>query len=277
MLRFLKHEIKNNWKSFLFTYGLIVAAFFILMIFILCVKNADEPSVFVAILYSNIVIIIAGSMVVSLVLFIINIIRSMYNSIFTDEGYLTLSFPESPDALLISKILSNIIWALLYLLSVGIGISFLFLVSGNIAGDLFEGILGLISYVDGALLTIPFTILESCVGLILSFVILMFSFTLINIGIVRKAKVFLGIIVYFVIMYALATLQMLTGFLSFGLAIDINGDLIFAYGSPLTETFYQNGAMTYVFDITTFIINIGLIIGLYILTRYLFKKHLELE
>ena len=72
---------------------------------------------------SGTVIVFSIVIVVGAVFFVINLIRSFYNSIFSDEGYLTLSFPKTTDSLLISKIIANFVWVISFVISFIIGLT----------------------------------------------------------------------------------------------------------------------------------------------------------
>ena len=82
MRQYLKYEFKNNWKNFLLSYILIIAAFIILSIFILSIKHITQVNRVVTIIYSSIGVMLNGAMLASIVLFIINFVKSIYNSIF---------------------------------------------------------------------------------------------------------------------------------------------------------------------------------------------------
>lgn len=281
MRQFLKYEFKNNWKSFLLSYLLIIGSFLILSIFIMFVKDVVNTTPFMSILYSNLVILTVGAMIASVVLFIINIVKSMYNSIFTDEGYLTLSFPKSTDSLIISKFIANVVWELLYGVAVGIGIVFLyvslFVAFGQPVNDLFVELQLLFANLDLSFGIVVFSIINLIVEAILGFILLFLAFCVVNTGIAKKGKVIIGILLYSGFSYALSLIDSIASTISFGFAVDGSGGLVFAYGAIYSESFLNSNAIMYVFDFTSFLINVGLIIGLYIACRKILRNHLELE
>lgn len=281
MRQFLKYEFKNNWKSFLLSYLLIIGSFLILSIFIMFVKDIVNTTPFMTILYSNLVILTIGAMIASVVLFIINIVKSMYNSIFTDEGYLTLSFPKSTDSLIISKFIANVVWELLYGVAVGIGIVFLyvslFVAFGQPVNDLFVELQLLFANLDFSLGIVVFSIINLIVEVILGFILLFLAFCVVNTGIAKKGKVIIGILLYSGFSYALSLISSIASTISFGFAIDASGQLVFAYGAIYSDAFLKSNAIMYVFDFTAFFINVGLIVGLYIACRKILRNHLELE
>ena len=281
MRQFLKYEFKNNWKSFLLSYLLIIGSFLILSIFIMFVKDIVDTTPFMTILYSNLVILTIGAMIASVVLFIINIVKSMYNSIFTDEGYLTLSFPKSTDSLIISKFIANVVWEILYGVAVGIGVVFLyislFVAFGQPVNDLFVELQLLFANLDLSFGIAIFAIINLIIEVILGFILLFLAFCVVNTGIAKKGKVIIGILLYSGFSYALSLIDSIASTISFGFAVDGSGGLVFAYGAIYSESFLNSNAIMYVFDFTSFLINVGLIIGLYIACRKILRNHLELE
>jgi len=164
MRQFLKYEFKNNWKSFLFSYALIIGSFLLLSIFIISVKEVLNATRLMVILYSNFILLTVGAMIASIVLFVINIVKSMYNSIFTDEGYLTLSFPKSTDSLIISKFISYLVWGLLYCIAIGIGVGFmyisLYVLFGQPVNELFDTIKSIFLNIDIPFVSVVFAIIN---------------------------------------------------------------------------------------------------------------------
>jgi len=282
MRQFLKYEFKNNWKSFLFSYALIIGSFLLLSIFIISVKEVLNATRLMVILYSNFILLTVGAMIASIVLFVINIVKSMYNSIFTDEGYLTLSFPKSTDSLIISKFISYLVWGLLYCIAIGIGVGFmyisLYVLFGQPVNELFDTIKSIFLNIDIPFVSVVFAIINGIVDAILGFVLLFLAFCIVNTGIARKGKVVIGILLYTAFTTAISFITSIADYFSFGFVVNGEGSLVFAYGSTFSNTFLQSGAIgDYSFNITMFIINAGLIVGLYLLCRYILKNHLELE
>lgn len=276
MLTFLKYEFKQNWKDFLLSYILIIASFAFLSIFILCIRNINNPSPFIIIVFNNLLFLVVATMIASSVLFVINVIKGCYTKIFTDEGYLTLSFPKSTHALILSKVIANVIWAVFFFIAVMIGSTFVFFSVGNSVNELFDDIKTLITDIMNDFYMIPFAIINSLLGLILNLIILLLSFSLINVGKIKKAKIFIGILFYIAINSLVSSILSLTNLFGFGFAETIDGNLVFAYGSIFSPVFNMcpNG---YLFNFTTILLMIGFIIGGYFLTYNLISKKLELE
>lgn len=277
MRQFLKYELKNNWKSFLFTYLVIIGAFILLSIFILIEKSNIESSEFGIILFMNLMFLVGGAMIMGAILFFINLVKSFYNSIYSDEGYLTLSFPKTTHSLLLSKIIINFLWVIGLFVSVIIGIIIVGIVGSGSVNSLFDALYDIINYAENSLYLLPFNILSGLIAIALSFVLMLLSFTLINMGGIKKAKLVLGLLIYMGLIYALSVSKIFTGYLSFGLAISSESEIIFAFGRVGSDIFRSFGADSYALNITDLIINIGLTLGLYFLTVNLFENKLEME
>lgn len=277
MRQFLKYELKNNWKSFLFTYLVIIGAFILLSIFILIEKSNIESSEFGIILFMNLMFLVGGAMIMGAILFSINLVKSFYNSIYSDEGYLTLSFPKTTHSLLLSKIIINFLWVIGLFISVIIGIIIVGIVGSGSVNSLFDSLYDIINYAENSLYLLPFHILSGLIAIALSFVLMLLSFTLINMGGIKKAKLVLGLLIYMGLIYALSVTKIFTGYLSFGLAISSESEIIFAFGRVGSDIFRSFGADSYALNITDLIINIGLTLGLYFLTVNLFENKLEME
>lgn len=277
MRQFLKYELKNNWKSFLFTYLVIIGAFILLSIFILIEKSNIESSEFGIILFINLMFLVGGAMIMGAILFSINLVKSFYNSIYSDEGYLTLSFPKTTHSLLLSKIIINFLWVIGLFVSVIIGIIIVGIVGSGSVNSLFDALYDIINYAENSLYLLPFNILSGLIAIALSFVLMLLSFTLINMGGIKKAKLVLGLLIYMGLIYALSVSKIFTGYLSFGLAISSESEIIFAFGRVGSDIFRSFGADSYALNITDLIINIGLTLGLYFLTVNLFENKLEME
>lgn len=277
MRQFLKYEFKRNYKSFVFSYLLIITSFIILGIFLFFVKNINTIPEILYFVYSNLMLLVYGSIATAMVLFIINLVKSFYNNIFSDEGYLTLSFPKTTDQLLLSKIIVNIIWVILLVCSFCIGIIIRFLCTSG-EDSAFSGMLGsIITLFNYNAAAIPFYLINYFIEIVLFFVLLLLSFTLINLGNLKKGKIMLGILIFMGINYVLNIFGELTDLIGFGLAITDNQNLLFVFGSEYSENFINSGAISYVFNITEIILNVGIIVGSYILTRYLLKNKIEIE
>ena len=66
---------------------------------------------------------------------------------------------------------------------------------------------------------LPFQIINILTSIILSYVLLLLSFTLVNLGGTRKGKMILGLVIFMGFTYALVVLNMFTRYLSCGLAV----------------------------------------------------------
>lgn len=276
MRQFLKYEFKRNYKSFILSYLLVLISFIIMSIFALFVKNISDVNQIMIIIYSNIIFIILGSIGTAIVLFIINLIKSFYISIFSDEGYLTLSFPKTTDSLLLSKIIANLFWIIMLFITFVIGFLILNISLTGSLNDLFVFFTDLLSKYNN-LIAFPFYIINGLINNVMIFVLLLLSFTLINLGNLKKAKILLGILIFIGINYILNTCDIFSDLISFGIAIDADNNILFIFGRITSDSYNYNNIVSYLFNIPEFIFDIGVILGGYILTRYLINNKIEIE
>lgn len=276
MRQFLKYEFKRNYKSFILSYLLVLISFIIMSIFALFVKNIIDVNQIMIIIYSNIIFIILGSIGTAIVLFIINLIKSFYISIFSDEGYLTLSFPKTTDSLLLSKIIANLFWIVMLFITFVIGFLILNISITGSLNDLFVFFTDLLSEYNN-LIAFPFYIINGLINYVMIFVLLLLSFSLINLGNLKKAKILLGILIFIGINYILNTCDIFIDLISFGIAIDADNNILFVFGRITSDSYNSNNIVSYLFNIPEFIFDIGVILGGYILTRYLINNKIEIE
>ena len=107
--RLLKHQLKSTWKEFNIAYGVIVG---LALLLILSIKAKNDALITISI------ILFACSALALSGLMIYFVIKLFYSTTYGKQGYLTFTLPISTHALIISKIIS----ALLYM--VGFAISF---------------------------------------------------------------------------------------------------------------------------------------------------------
>lgn len=276
MRQFLKYEFKRNYKSFILSYMLVLISFIIMSIFALFVKNISDVNQIMIIIYSNIIFIILGSIGTAIVLFIINLIKSFYISIFSDEGYLTLSFPKTTDSLLLSKIIANLFWIVMLFITFVIGFLILNISITGSLNDLFVFFTDLLSEYNN-LIAFPFYIIKGLINYVMIFVLLLLSFTLINLGNLKKAKILLGILIFIGINYILNTCDIFIDLISFGIAIDANNNILFIFGKITSDSYTSNNIVSYLFNIPETIFDIGVTLCGYILTRYLINNKIEIE
>lgn len=277
MRQFLKYELKGNWKSFLISYLLVIISFVLLSAFILFAKLRIDATSLAFAIYGSMLALVGGSMMLSCITFSVNLVKSFYRSIYSNEGYLTLTFPVSPHSLFISKIIANFIFVIGLFLSIGVGCVFMYFSTQGAVNNLFNSLIAIINNLKEYIYLLPFKIFNIFVLILLCFVLLMFSFTLVNLGGARKGKLFFGLLLYMAFLYVLLFSQIFLRYISCGLAFNEAGKIIFAFGARGTEIFSSFGAVSYAFNFTNFVINLGLTIGLYILNIKLFDKKLEIN
>lgn len=108
--RLLKHELRATARIFVPVY---LAAFSVNLIFLLS-RNAGDEYLTVKMVMS---IMVGIGYLATLLVWLIMAVGRFYQSMFTDEGYLTHTLPVSTNKLVLSKLLISIFW---YLLGAGI-------------------------------------------------------------------------------------------------------------------------------------------------------------
>ena len=217
------------------------------------------------------------SLLSSVVLFIISLVKSLYNNIFTDEGYLSLTIPKSLDTLLISKFIAYFCWLFVYSIACFLGVLLISFSLETTVNDLFDDISIVFELLRGRDKEIFFKLIEIFISSVLSLVMLVLTFACVNTGVFKKAKVICGILIFLFLEYAISIITLIFERLSFGIGLDANQHLKFVYGSVYSPSFIEAGVSSYAMNFTTVIINLGLIFGFYFLIKYIIKNHLELE
>lgn len=110
MLKALKYEFKNTYKFFLTLLLGMVFANFTLYPLMTKIANQPNPNMVFGLLIGVIALILLGCSVV----FIFMIVSSFRREFYTEQGYFTFSRPLSASKFLGSKLMSSIIWTVLY-------------------------------------------------------------------------------------------------------------------------------------------------------------------
>lgn len=110
MLKALKYEFKNTYKFFLTLLLGMVFANFALYPLMTKIANQPNPNMVFGLLIGVIALILLGCSIV----FIFMIVSSFRREFYTEQGYFTFSRPLSASKFLGSKLMSSIIWTVLY-------------------------------------------------------------------------------------------------------------------------------------------------------------------
>lgn len=116
MLKALKYEFKNTYKFFLILLLGMIFANFMLYPLMTKIANQENPNIVIGLLIGVIALILLGCSIV----FIFMIVSSFRKEFYTDQGYFTFSRPLSASTFLGSKLISSLIWTVLYTIAFGI-------------------------------------------------------------------------------------------------------------------------------------------------------------
>ena len=193
-LKLIKHEFKNSWLEITIICPAIII---VSLIFSLSVSIQGESYLvaIMSILTLSLLYIAAVSLV------IINIVRSINKKLFSNEGYLTLTLPVSVDQLILTKVFVNFIWIVVTFITFFVS---LLLIGSTLGADAFSSVA---SYVYEhpliVLLAIIFTSIEALVFIVSLILVL----GLLNTGRIKKLKLLVGIILYYLIVNVLTWIK----------------------------------------------------------------------
>lgn len=264
--KLMKHEILNSWLEITIVCGAIIGFSLIFKLLLSWRVNSSELLLFtvtaLALLY-----IVAG------VLMIINIVRSFNKKIFSDEGYLTLTLPVSVDELIISKVVVNLLWIALTIIT--------FVISASILGSSFLGVdsFHIIAQVGSYISDYPLMFILNLIGALIQILamilILIFVLSVLNIGIVKKYKLLIGVIIYYLISLGISYIENILKFIPYVLAYENNSYQLIPYDEVSDITMVLMFGK--IFDFNQLIYNIIIIIVFYLLSRNNIKSKIELE
>jgi len=261
MFKLLKHDIRDSYLEVVILCGALLLASVVTMLGIV-VLNPFLMGI--GGLMWTILAFAIGFVILKIV------VKNFHSKLFTNVGYLTLTTPVSIDKILISKILVSMLWNFAAMLT--IIVSYVIIIAGMmsfVSPDVlieFFGYFG--EYIIRAVRAITFNqilfVIEgglvALTGSVASIVTLLFVLTLVNTGRGRKYKFIKALVIYIgltnvlYIFWYIMIFSFLPGIIRFGPEVFLHL-LLWAI----------------------IIINILWIVGLYIGSRMLIIKKLELE
>lgn len=260
--RLLKHQLKSTWKEFCILYGILI-----LLGFLLGVAIATENEIFVTLIG----ILYGFSIFAIVIIFFVYLFRINSTSTYGKQGYLTFSLPVSSHGLILSKVLTMVIYAIGMSLSFAISFLLVFLlVSPETAKSLISSISDVLWIaVQNPLAALVYAV-YSLVCLVTELIIIQFAFAAANTGI-SKNKRWLMAIVFFVGIQIVLTFLSAFDPIHIIVAMDQNAQLI----AVKSNGYYIDGY--YLFSVWDMILQVILLLGLYFATVVLIDKKLELE
>lgn len=274
--KLLKHSLKETWKGVLIADICLFGAYILEGLLVLFLGDALFESAAAIVIFGIVVMTVGIVNLGAFALLIYYLFKTINQKLFTNEGYLTFTLPVNVDELILSRIITNLI----YIISV-------FVVS--ILGSLFVNIMASIKDIMAAALSgnsiinygemVPTSnvnplyyignYFESFLNIIYYLTAFIMSLAIINSSSSSKNRTFLAFVLFIGIAIGTSVIQSLLSLMSFGIGINSANAIKFGFG-------YKNDIVAYAFDIPNLVLLIGLIIGFYIITRKLLSKRLEL-
>lgn len=258
----LKHEFKNSYFDITIVNGSLILA---------GVLNAMLIRTRLSLLYSLSSTALAGLIIASFVILLMNIVNSFNKKMFSSEGYLTFTLPVSVDNLLIGKLIVNMVWYLFTTFAIALSIS-LFIYSAISAG--FPELLELLSKIfvidENFILILMISIMRMAIELLAFLILVLFTLAILNAGKIRKNKKLAGFGIFFGLSIAVNWIKYLLPVIPYTLAYD---------GNFILEHYQEMEGMqiTSLLDFNDLFWNVAVIVGMYFWSRTLIYKHLELE
>jgi hypothetical protein len=188
MLKLLKHDIKNSWLEITIT-GIIAliasAVMAIAMVSGTSFLNTLGVTLWVGAIFALVIMLFK------------NIIKNFHTSMFTGQGYLTLTTPVSIDKIILSKILVNLLWVFVAIVVIIISVvivvaSALGVVGGSMS--IFGGIFEAASLDPGVTVMVVFDMFAGILYFILSVFLVS---AIVNTGTIKKHKGLFGFLIWF--------------------------------------------------------------------------------
>lgn len=269
--KLMKHEIINSWIEItVVCLGIIC---FSLLFSLFSKLRIQSPTLVGFSILALVFLYFAAG-----VLMIINIVRSFNKKIFSDEGYLTLTLPVTVDQLIISKIVVNIIWIIMTIITYLV--SFMVIASALVSENIIFPIIGeLFEFLTNYPLLSILNIYGILVGILSMIVTLIFVLSFLNMGKVKKFKLLIGVILYYIIWAGINFMSNLIRLLPFVLTYDYSEHSYqFVHHSELTgnvlSLILNSGGY---FDFNSLLYNMIAIVVFYLLSRHNIKYKIELE
>lgn len=279
MLRkLIKHDIISTRNEFL---GIYLAYLLLALVSPFVLLNSPDW------IASLIVLVIIGALITMVVITALAIIRLFQKRLFSYEGYLTWTLPVSVKTNLLSKVIVALLWYITTFIVIWVGVLLFASISLLLSGE-FQSTMAVINQLMiqtgliGKLLQAMVVLVpQTLVANIYSIMVLLFVITLVHTAWIKKGRLAIGIVLYFVISLMFGTLS---SALITGLPITTN---IGPGGFMINPMDPINSLLPYLRDFE-FTYNIPLLVGkigldlLYIVLMsigilYFVEKKLEIE
>ena len=191
--RLLKHDLKANFKEFLILFVVLLISSCLLGF-----AMANNYSFFSTI----IILVYSGVLIAMTVITFLHMKRILYDGIYTKRGYLTFTLPISTNQLILSRILSSIIYVVMTGIAVLISVYFMiFFMSSSFASSVLGEIVHL--FEDPLIIILEF--LEGLISFVSYLMIVLFVFSLSHSGLIpgKRNAIMLVLFIGFYIVFGL--------------------------------------------------------------------------
>ena len=264
----MKYAIKDSWKGIIIGNSAFIVGTLLLSLLVRVLSVTFITSVFGGFLITSLFFAVGLIFLTGVCLVIANLIKTLYQKLFTNEGYLTFTLPVTTDELIFSRILTNFLWATTTTIATVLSV----LLGALIMADKIELL---------SVFYLVVTLLGDSIGIIIAQVVMWLIAYVIDVLIILlslaisrssmkdKGRNVVAILLAFLMFYAANLIGQATEFIGIGWAMDINGEIVFS-------VLHNNNALAYVFNIVALVVDCGIAVGLYFATRYMLANKLEL-
>lgn len=243
----VKRGLKDSYKNVLIINAVLLGACILIGILVSIISSETFATPLGLFLTGMFALAIYCIILAAFIILLVIIFKTMYQRLFTKEGYLTFTLPVTIDQLIISKIIVNLIWIIGTVIVFSLGLSFVILVQPNnllfdtsnitiLKTDFTSNLLEILGYV---------------VNIVMYLVLLFMVLAIANQS--SKAKVIIAIILFIAIAFGISNIE----------------DILLLLFMYATEN-------TYIYTIISIIIETGFTIGFYFIGRNIVKNKLEL-
>ena len=273
ILKLLKHELKSSYRNFAIIYGIVLSLGVLApMFYNLKLERLSIISV----------VLILISAIPFFVVNIVVIVQRFSKNLFGNEGYLTLTLPVKVRTVVLSKILSAVIWIIAGVVVYFLSLVVLWIVSGmsmdigmtDIISPFFDVLTSMTGMQSAQI--VQSAILYGVVGFIstvYTIVLIYFALTLTNIGFIHKFKKILGVALFF--LTSIITSTITNWFLKLKvISIAVTSNRMEWSDLPSQVTSFPSEI---VISLNEYIVMIAMTVVLFISIVYLIKNHLSMQ
>ena len=264
----MKYAIKDSWKGILIGNGSFIVGTLILSLLVRVLSATFITSAFGGFLITSLFLAVAFIFVAGVFLVIANLIKTLYQKLFTNEGYLTFTLPVTTDELIFSRILTNLLWATTTTIAtiVSVLLGALIMADKIQLVDIFYLAVNLLGDNIGVLIA---QVVMWLVTYVINVLIILFSLAISRSSMKEKGRNAVAILLAILISYGVSLISQATDFIGIGWAIAPSGEFVFS-------VLHSNNGLAYIFNITKFLFDCGIAVGLYFATRHMLSNKLEL-